>query len=157
WPVVLRPALRYPLVTLVVSVGALVALAVPALGMKLQFPGAKDLPRTTAAMQAYDRLTAAFPSTGTTHTVAVKAAPEKAGQVRAALTELARRTDADPLFAPFDARGPQVETSDDGRVSFLEVATPYAGRSDQARQSLERLRTDLVPATVGKVSGAEYA
>jgi RND superfamily putative drug exporter len=157
WPVVLRPALRYPLVTLVVSVGALVALAVPALGIKLQFPGAEDLPRTTAPMQAYDRLTAAFPSTGTTHTVAVKAAPEKAAEVRAALTELARRTDADPLFAPFDERGPQIETSADGRVSVLEVATPYAGRSDQARQSLERLRTELVPATIGTVGGVEYA
>ena len=62
--------------TLVVSVGLLLALAAPALGMKLKFPGMEDLPRTTPAMQAYDRLTAAFPSTGTNHVVAVRAPAE---------------------------------------------------------------------------------
>jgi RND superfamily putative drug exporter len=156
WPAVLRPALRFPLATLLVSVAALIALALPAFGMKLQFPGEQDLPRTTPAMQAHDRLTAAFPSTGTSHLVAVKAAPEKAGEVRAALTDLARRTATDPLFTPFDT-GPQIRISADGRVTVMEVATPYAGRSDDARRSLDHLRTDLIPATVGTVSGAEYA
>ena len=61
WPALLRPALRHPRVTLVVSVGLLLALAAPALGMQLKFPGMEDLPRTTPVMQAYDRLTAAYP------------------------------------------------------------------------------------------------
>jgi RND superfamily putative drug exporter len=156
WPALLRPALRAPLATLLVSVLALVALALPALGMKLQFPGMEDVPRTTPAMQAYDRLTAAFPSNGTSHLVAVQAAPEQATQVRAALTELARRTAGDPMFVPSDTE-PQIRTSADGRVSLLDVATPFAGRSDDARRSLDRLRTVLLPATVGTVTGAQYA
>ena len=90
WPALLRPALRHPLVTLVVSVGLLLALAAPALGMKLKFPGMEDLPRTTPAMQAYDRLTAAFPSTGTTHVVAVQAPAGRGGGRRSrALDDLA--------------------------------------------------------------------
>ncbi|MBO4206345.1 MMPL family transporter [Micromonospora echinofusca] len=157
WPAVLRPALRAPVVTLVVSVGLLLALAAPALGMKLKFPGMEDLPRTTPAMQAYDRLTAAFPDTGTTHQVAVRAPAGQAERVRVALTELAGRAAADPLFAPLPAAGPEIDVSADGRVSVLTVATPYASRTDEAVRSLERLRADLLPATVGQLSGVEYA
>jgi RND superfamily putative drug exporter len=157
WPFILRPALKYPLVTLLVSATALVALAVPALGMKMKFPGAEDLPRTTPTMQAYDRLTAAYPSNGTTHVVAVKAPASEAGQVKAVLTDLADRAGADKLFAPYDGDAPDIDVSADRRVTTLVVATPYASRSDEAKQSLVKLRTELVPATLGKLSGAEYA
>ncbi|SCL51826.1 putative drug exporter of the RND superfamily [Micromonospora citrea] len=157
WPAVLKPALRAPVATLVISVGLLLALATPALGMKMKFPGMEDLPRSTAAMQAYDRLTAAFPSNGTSHTVAVRAPAAEADRVAAALTALAARASADPLFAPVEADGPKIEVSADRRVSVLEVATPHTSRTDEAGRSLDRLRDDLVPAALGGVPGVEYA
>jgi RND superfamily putative drug exporter len=160
WPAILRPALRYPVATLLISTLLLLALAVPALGMKMKFPGAEDLPRTTAAMQAYDRLTAAFPSTGTSHTVAVRAPAAQRAEVNAVLIQLADRAHADKLFAPADGAEPKIAVSADGRVSTLEVATPFASRSDQAKQSLDKLRTELVPATLGKLTNktnVEYA
>ncbi|MBQ0900685.1 MMPL family transporter [Micromonospora sp. U21] len=157
WPAVLRPALRAPVPTLVISVGLLLALAAPALGMKLKFPGMEDLPRTTPAMQAYDRLTAAFPSTGTNHVVAVRAPAEQADRVRAALTDLATQAAGDPLFAPTEADGPKIEVSADRRVSVLDVATPYASRDDRSVRSLEKLREDLVPAELRGIPGIEYA
>ena len=157
WPTLLRPALRYPLVTLVLSVGLLLAMAAPALGMKLQFPGAQDVPRTTPVMQAYDRLVAAYPSAGTTHIVAVDAPAERRAEVATALENLVRRTQGDALFAPADGVEPSLQVSSDGRVSILEVATPYESRSAEAATALERLRGDLVPATVGTVPGAEVA
>jgi RND superfamily putative drug exporter len=155
WPAVLRPALRAPLVTLVVSVAALLALAAPALHMKLKFPGSEDLPRTTAAMQAYDRLTAAYPSTGTTHLVAVKAPAGESARVRAAMTDLAHRAARNKLFAIDDRL--EIRSSADRTVTTMELATPYPGRSPQATESLDVLRTSLVPATVGQVPGAQYA
>ncbi|MET7835070.1 MMPL family transporter [Micromonospora sediminicola] len=157
WPAVLRPALRAPVATLLISVALLLALAAPALGMKLKFPGAEDVPRTTAAMQAYDRLTAAYPSNGTNHTVAVRAPAEQADRVRAALTGLAGRTATDPLFAPAEGDGPEIRVSADRRVSVLDVATPYASRSAEASRSLHELRDDLVPAALGGIPGVEYA
>ncbi|MDG4808319.1 MMPL family transporter [Micromonospora sp. WMMD1120] len=157
WPAVLRPALRAPVATLVISVGLLLALAAPALGMKLKFPGMEDLPRTTPAMQAYDRLTAAFPSAGTNHVVAVRAPAEQVDRVRAALTELSTRAAGDPLFAPVEADGPKIEVSADRRVSVLDVATPYASRDDRSARSLEKLREDLVPAELRGIPGVEYA
>jgi RND superfamily putative drug exporter len=157
WRRLLTPALRWPLATLLVSVIALLAVAAPALGMKLKFVGTEDLPRTTPAMQAYDRLSAAFPSNGTTHIIAVKAPAAEAGQVKAALTKLANDTQKDPLFAKLEATGPDIKVSPDNTISTLTVATPYAGRSDQARQSLDHLRQTLVPADLGGIQGAEYA
>lgn len=157
WPAVLKPALRAPVATLVISVGLLLALATPALGMKMKFPGMEDLPRSTPAMQAYDRLTAAFPSNGTSHTVAVRAPAAEADRVAAALTALAGAASADPLFAPTEADGPKIKVSADRRVSVLEVATPHASRTAEAARSLERLRADLVPAALGGVPGVEYA
>jgi RND superfamily putative drug exporter len=156
WSFILRPALRKPAVTLAVSVLALLALAAPAISMRLSFPGMEDLPRTTAAMQAYDRLVRAFPSTGTVHTVAVRVPAGGHDAVQSALTGLAERAANDPLFAPLD-EAPDVTFSKDGKVAMLDVATPFAGRSDQAKESLTRLRTQLVPQTVGAVPGAEVA
>ena len=155
WPALLRPALRAPLATLVLSVAALLALAVPALHMQLKFPSSQDLPRTTAPMQAYDRLTAAFPSTGTSHLVAVSAPAASAPAVRAAMRDLADRAARNPLFAVDDRL--EIRTSADGRITTMEIATPYAGRSAEAGRSLSVLRGTLVPATIGRVPGAEHA
>jgi RND superfamily putative drug exporter len=155
WPKLLRPALRYPLVTLLVSVAALGALALPALDMKLKSTGEEDLPRSIAVMQSYDRLTDAFPSEGTNHVVAVRAEPGQAEQVRAELTELSGRTQDNPLFANVTA--PVIEVSADQRVSTLEIPTPHAAGTEDGKRSLTELRGTLVPATIGTVSGAEYA
>jgi putative drug exporter of the RND superfamily len=157
WRRILRPALKRPAATLLVSVLALLALAAPALGMKLKFPGTEDLPRTTPAMQAYDRLTAAYPSNGTTHLVVVQAPAAQAAAVKGALTGLAERTQTDPLFAELEADGPKIDVSADGTVSVLDIATPFATRSDEAADSLHELRQNLVPAALGGIAGAKYA
>ncbi|WP_405061231.1 MMPL family transporter [Kribbella sp. NBC_01505] len=155
WPTVLKPALKHPVATLLVAVTALLAVASPALGMTLKFPGTEDLPRTTPVMKAYDRLTAAFPSTGTSHEVAIKAPANQAPAVKAALADLVQRTKSDRLFAQDGLEEPRV--SKDGTVTVLEVAAPFEGGSQQARDSLTKLRQELMPQTVGKVPGVEYA
>ncbi|NMO54763.1 MMPL family transporter [Actinoplanes sp. TBRC 11911] len=157
WRAVLRPALKRPLATLVISVLALLALAAPALGMKLKFPGTEDLPRTTPAMQAYDRLTAAYPSNGTTHDIVVQAPAAQAGEVKTALTKLSEATSGNPLFAPPEQDGPDIDVSPDKTVSVLYLATPFSMRSDKAADSLHELRETLVPQTLGGIAGAKYA
>lgn len=157
WPFMLRPALRRPLPTLLVSVGLLLALAAPALGMQLKFPGTEDLPRTTPAMQAYDRLAAAYPSNGTSHLVAVRGPAAQADAVKAALTGLATSAGGDRLFAPLEETGPKIEVSPDHRVSVLSIATPFSSRSDEAGQSLHRLRDNLAPDALAAIPGVSYA
>jgi putative drug exporter of the RND superfamily len=155
WPALLRPALKYPLVTLLISAGAMVALALPALNMTLRSAGPETLPRSIPVVAAYDDLTAAFPSHGTSHLVAVRAPAERAGEVQATLAELLERTSGDALFAA-DAQ-PEIRTSADGRVSTVQIAIPYGENSSEAGRSLALLRDVLVPETVGRVAGAEHA
>jgi putative drug exporter of the RND superfamily len=155
WSVALRPALKYPAVTLVLSAGALVALAVPAFGMTLKLTGIQDVPRSIPVMQAYDRMTKAFPSTGSEHVIVVSAPREREADVRSALDDLATRTATDPMYA-HDQR-PALTVSPNGTVTMLRVGTPYVSGTVDATRSLDKLRGDLVPATVGRVPGARYA
>ncbi|WP_455754562.1 MMPL family transporter [Streptomyces tanashiensis] len=154
WPVLLRPALVRPALTLVVSVGALLALALPALDMKLKQPGSDDLSRDIPVVQAMDRLTSAFPGKGTVHQVAVRAPAERADEVEAALKTLLRRTEGQELFA--HDRTPAVRASADKRVHTVAVGTPHSPKSDGARESLELLRA-WVPQVIAPVQDAEAA
>jgi RND superfamily putative drug exporter len=155
WSLLLRPALGHPLLTLIVSSCALLALAMPALEMTLRMPNAQDLTRGTWIEHSYDRLVAAFPSYRTSHVVVVKAPKGQIGKVTAALDALSQRACDDPMFAPGERS--KVTVSPNGLVAQLSVGTPYANGTPKANQSLHRLRAELLPATVGKVPGAEYA
>ncbi|MFC7481638.1 MMPL family transporter [Luedemannella flava] len=152
WNAILRPALRAPWLTLILSVAALVALAAPALGMTLKLTGLQDVPRSTAVMQAYDRLTKAFPSTGTSHVVVVRASAADQARVDTALGALAAKTANDPLFA--HDREPKLIHSPNGTVTMLEIGTPTIPGTADADRSLDKLRADYVPATLG---GLEHA
>ncbi|WP_055603504.1 MMPL family transporter [Streptomyces aureus] len=154
WPVLLRPALVRPALTLVVSVGALLALALPALDMRLKQPGSDDLSRDIPVVRAMDRLTAAFPGEGTVHQVAVRAPAGRADEVEAALRALLRRTEGRELFA--HDRTPTIRASADKRVHTVAVGTPHSPRSEGARESLELLRA-WVPEAIAPVQGAEGA
>ncbi|MBI0377884.1 MMPL family transporter, partial [Streptomyces albiflaviniger] len=151
WAALLRPASRHPLATLCVSVLALLALAVPLAELKITEMSRDTHSRDIAAMRVYDRLNAAFPDQRVTHQVVVRADAARSGEVGGALRELARRADADPLFSGAS----RVRTSADHRISVLELKVPYLGDSDQAYDSLDHLREDYLPATVGRVDGAE--
>ncbi|MGH3860626.1 MMPL family transporter [Actinokineospora sp.] len=155
WKAILKPSLRRPGVALVVAGGALVALAIPAAGMTLNSPSDADLPRSIPIMQSYDRMTAAFPSKGAVHAIAVRAPADAIAATDSAVTELTRRIQADPGFANDSA--PRVNRSADGRIFVIAAAIPHRGSSAEADQSLLWLRTNALPATVGAVTGAEFA
>ncbi|MFJ9695816.1 MMPL family transporter [Kitasatospora sp. NPDC101183] len=155
WSTMLRPSLRHPVVALVASVGALLLLAMPALGLKLKATGIDDLPRSIPAMQANERLTKSFPSQSDTHTVAVRVPADRVGELRAAVARLVERADRDDLFVHDPA--PVVLTSVDGTVATVAIGTRFDSSSDEARASLERLRKEIAPQTLGTVPGAQYA
>jgi RND superfamily putative drug exporter len=122
--------------------------------MTLQLPSAADLPRSIPEMQTYDRLTAAFPAAAS-GTSSRWSRGRAVGRGRSALAELADRTASDPLFA--HDRAPEVRASDDGRIFAMTIGVPFDDADERAAQSLQRLRGELVPQTLGKVSGVTYA
>lgn len=151
----MRPAHRHPAITLCVSVLVMLAVAAPALGLKLVDPGKDTFSRDIPAMQVYDRLTAAFPELLVKHEVVSRSTPEQAPEVRKALTELGRTAQADSFFARTGE--PVVRTSADGRISVLELAVPHPAPSDEAIASLEHLRHRYIPAAVGELTAVETA
>ncbi len=150
WPAMLKPALKYPARTLIVSVLALLALAAPALGMTLHSASGATLPRSIPAVQTLDRMAADFPGTQTSQDVVVSAPSQQATAVAAALTTLAGRLEGNPLFRTSDR--PTIRASADGRVHVLSVDVPFDGQAPQARQGVKLLRSDL--GTADRRSGA---
>ncbi|GAA2588458.1 MMPL family transporter [Streptomyces roseoviolaceus] len=152
WAALLRPAARHPLATLCVSVLALLALVVPLAGLKITEMSRDTHSRDIPAMRVYDRLNEAFPEQRVTHQVVVRADAARSAEVGAALREVAGRAEDDRLFTGAS----RIRTSADNRTSTLELKVPYLGNSDEAYDSLDRLRDDFLPATVGRIGGAEY-
>ncbi|MGW0606571.1 MMPL family transporter [Streptomyces sp. NPDC002640] len=150
---VLRPVARRPVATLTVTVVGLLALAAPVLGLKLTDMGRETHSRAIVAMQVYDRLNAAFPELKSMHQVVVRADADRAPEVTAALRDLASGLEDDPRLAG----AARLTTSPDRRISMLQIQVPHHVSSDQARTSLEDIRTTHVPETVGRVPGAETA
>ncbi|MFF4569109.1 MMPL family transporter [Streptomyces sp. NPDC001410] len=152
WSALLRPAARHPLATLCCSLLALLALVLPLTGLKITEMSRDTHSRAIPAMRVYDRLNAEFPERRVAHQVVVQAPAERSAQVTGELRALARRATADPLFTDYA----RIRTAADHRTSTLELRVPYLGNSPQAHDSLEQLRHDYLPATVGKVTGARY-
>ncbi|MET0741101.1 MAG: MMPL family transporter [Candidatus Nanopelagicales bacterium] len=157
WPTILKPVLAKPAIAFIVSAGLLIALALPALGMVLRNPGVEDLPRSIPEMQTYDRLTAAYPSEGISHTVAIWTEDGTAldqDAVDAAVADLETQATSSGLFAETE-EPVTAEYSLDGSVAQVDLPLPYTDEDPRAVESLDLLRDDLLPATVDQVSTTE--
>ncbi|MFD5397691.1 MMPL family transporter [Streptomyces sp. NPDC127097] len=155
WRALLRPATEHPARTLCVAVLVMLALAAPALGMQLRVLNKDSHSREIPALQTYDRLTTAFPELRVQHQIVVRAPAAESSEVAAALRQLSARAQSDPLYAK--GVTPLVKTSRDHRTTTMELSTPHKVSSPEAIASLDRLRRDYLPDTVGAVPGAEFA
>ncbi|GAA4083169.1 MMPL family transporter [Nocardioides kongjuensis] len=142
---ILGPVVRQPVAALVVSSVGIVALAVPALGMRTHQASLETLPADIPAVQTLRSITEAFPAEGTAAQVVVTgAAPADA---RAALERLADRAGTDG----FATDGVQVRTSSDGGTSVVDLPMPYEESDDRATAAIERLRSALAPAALDRL------
>ena len=154
WPAILKPALNHPGRTLAVSVALLGALALPALGLRLQSDTAKSLPTSIPQTQTLHRLTDAFPSRNTTQTIVVKASAGQAKTVVAQLNALQAKAQATRYFDGGLGDQP-MRASADGTVHVLDIDTPYDAESTQAHRALTLLREQLVPQAMAGIPGAQ--
>jgi len=155
WRAVLRPVLARPAIAFTVGAGVLVALAVPALGMKLGDPGVDDFPQDKPAIAAYSRLVELFPDEGASHEVVVWS--EHGGSldraaVGAAVAELDTQLQGDDRFAVENPL--RAKYALDGDVAMIDVPIPDDYSSEAAVESLDALRAD-VAGTLGAVAGTE--
>jgi RND superfamily putative drug exporter len=144
---------RRPLIWSVAAGGLLVALAVPALGMRTTLPGAEELPRTFATVEAYNRLTAAFPQQGATVSVVVKAPASAAVEVEAALTAGWRAAASGTGVVPGGA--PTVQTSRDSQVHVLSLAVPVELSDPAFDRAVDAVRARVVPVVQADLAGTD--
>ncbi|MEU5534256.1 MMPL family transporter [Streptomyces sp. NPDC020362] len=152
WTAVLRGVLARPLVSVVVAVGALLAVAAPALGMKTQqLTLDQEFGNSLPMVQTYDRINEAFPGGSEPAQVVVKAKDINAPEVRKALSEFREQA-----ISSGASRGP-VDVKLHAAQNVAVVSVPLVGGSDmdKAVKSLETLRDTVRPATLGKVEGVE--
>jgi uncharacterized membrane protein YdfJ with MMPL/SSD domain len=153
WGAILDRVLARPVISVLAAGGLLVALSVPALGMQLKNPGTEGVSRSEPIMRTLDRIDAAFPGGSVPATTVIRAEDVTTPEVQAAIREL-----HDQAIATGRLSEPSsVEISPDKTVAIVSLAIKGTGTDAASNRSLEVLREDVVPATVGALDGAEVA
>ncbi|MFE9439923.1 MMPL family transporter [Streptomyces sp. NPDC006602] len=152
WTAVLKAVLARPVISVVVAAGALLAIAAPAVGMKTQnLTLDQEFGDSLPIVQTYNRVNDAFPGGSEPAEVVVKADDINAPEVRDALA--AFKAEA---VASGASRGPvEIKLHDQQNLAFVYVPLVGGSDLDKAGASLEKLRDEVRPATLGKVDGVE--
>ncbi|MDT7845357.1 MMPL family transporter [Streptomyces justiciae] len=152
WTAVLSGVLKRPMVSVVVAAGALLAIAAPALGMKTQnLTLDQEFGDSLPIVQTYDRVNAAFPGGSEPAEVIVKADNINSADVQNALADFKEQA-----VASGASRGPvEIKLHQQQNLAFVYVPLVGGSDLDKAGASLEKLRDEVRPATLGKVDGLE--
>ena len=153
WDGVLRRVLRHPWLSGGIAVWALVVLALPTLSIHTKLPGFADLPRSVPVVRTYAQIQKAFPGTPAPAVIVVKAADVDAPNVRSALAAL--RSQA---LASGAGLAPVTTTVNPARtVARVEVPLPGDSEDATSLHALLVLRNQILPATLGRLPGVEFA
>jgi uncharacterized membrane protein YdfJ with MMPL/SSD domain len=153
WGAILDRVLARPLISVILAGGLLVALSIPALGMQFKEPGTEGISRSEPIMRTLDRVDAAFPGGSVAATTVIKADDVTTPEIQAAIKDLRDTAIATGhLSEPFS-----VDISPDKTVAVVSLAVEGKGTDAESNRSLEVLREQVVPATVGKLDDAEVA
>src|SRR5438477_316163 len=145
--------LRHPAASIALAGGLLVLAATPVMSMHTKLPSFTDMPRELPIVKTYKAVVAAFPGAPTPAAVVVRAPNVRAPVVATAIRSLERRAVASgQMFQPIT-----MSVSPDKTVA--DIAIPLAGNGDNAASlaALRTLRSVVLPATLGNVSGVDYA
>jgi RND superfamily putative drug exporter len=151
WGAVVDRVLRRPALSAALAAALLLALAAPALQLRLAAQGTESFPRSLEVIKTYDSMQQAFPGTALPANVVVKAPNVNAPAVRDAIDRLEQRALASGrAYEPIT-----VDANTAGTVANITV--PIAGNGTDAASTavLRLLRETIVPETVGAVPNTE--
>jgi putative drug exporter of the RND superfamily len=134
---------RRPWIAAIAGTAVLLALAAPALGMRLGFPDAGNDPPDTMTRQAYDLNTEGFgPGTNGPLVIAAEL-PDPAAKAR--IDSFARRLRGEPGVAFVPA--PQINA--EGNAAIVTVIPRGSPQDKETTDLVHRLRDDVVPEELG--------
>jgi putative drug exporter of the RND superfamily len=147
WGSIVRGVMRRPVVSLVVSVGVLLALALPLLEFQTGEAGIRTMPDRFASKQGFLALEEEF-GAGTTDDVQVVVDGEVAVETHAAIRRLADEIEANPAF-----RQVEVGFYPDRNLAVIEAFPAGDSRDEQALDAVRELRETEIPGTRVLVTG----
>jgi uncharacterized membrane protein YdfJ with MMPL/SSD domain len=152
WGAIVDRVLRRPLLSAVVAGGLLLALAAPALQLRIATPGPEAaFPKSLDIVKTYERMQEAFPGTALPASVVVKAPTVNAPAVQEAIDRLERRArESGQMGEPIT-----VEVNEDATVANITVPIAGTGIDPASNTALAELRDEIVPETVGALPGTE--
>jgi putative drug exporter of the RND superfamily len=137
-----RFALRWPLTSLVVSSLLLLALAFPALQMRIGFSSVDTLPEHLETRQAFDLLQGSFRLGSISDAYVVIDGDPRAPGLDAAVQRLREALRVDPAFV---ADGLRDRLDASGGLRVLAIPMPGDAESAAAHLGIERLRREHLP------------
>jgi len=152
WGPIVDRVLRRPLLSALVSGGLLLALAAPALQLRIATPGPEAaFPKSLDIIKTYDRMQQAFPGTALPANIVVKAQNVNTPAVRNAIAQLERRArESGQMGEPIT-----LDVNKSATVANITVPIAGTGTDPASNTALAELRNEIVPATVGALPSAE--
>jgi len=152
WKKVLTPAMRHPGIAAAVAGGALVLMALPVVHLHTAQSGLDALPNSAPTVSTIKKVQDKFSDgTAAQSLVAVKADAD-APATQHAIAALKARAVAAGITSG------SIDTDVNAAHTVVRVDIPLVGKGtdDTSMAALRTLRNDVLPATVGKLDGAEY-
>ena len=149
WGAIINRVLKRPVISVVLSAGLLIALAIPAFQLRTAQPSFDTFPQNL--LTTYNRLKEAFPGTEISANVVVKAPNVEAPEVQEAIGQLQwRAIDSGVMNDPID-----VDVNAAKTVATVAIPIEGDGTDATSKLALTTLRDEIVPVTVGTLAGAE--
>jgi len=151
WGWVVARVQRRPLASLVVSTALLVALALPALDLRTGSAGVRTIPDGYASKDGFNALQREL-GVGTVDSAEIVVEGDvSAPRVRQGIERLRDELANDPGF-----RSPEITYGPNRDLAVVEALVVGDSRDEQAVQSIERLRQEVVPAALGGTGVTTY-
>ena len=141
WGAVVRAVIRRPVVFLVTFTALLIALAVPAAGLKLGASGVSTLPNRLESKKGYEALVRDFPRASASPALIAVVGNVDTSPGRSAIARLRRELARDPVFGRSDLR-----VTPQGDVAAIGVEVGGDKTGDRALSAVRHLRSTVIPA-----------
>jgi uncharacterized membrane protein YdfJ with MMPL/SSD domain len=151
WGAIVDRVLHRPVLSAVLAGGLLLAIAAPALQLRMATLGVDTFPKSLPVVKTYNRMQQAFPGEALPASVVVKAPNVNAPAVRKAITRLEQRALASGrMYEPIT-----VDVNKDATVANITVPIAGTGTDAASNAALALLRKEIIPETVGALPNAD--
>ncbi|MFL6288633.1 MAG: MMPL family transporter [Actinomycetes bacterium] len=150
WTRAVSAVLRHRVIALVAGVALLLIAAAPVLGLRTGTAGVSTLPDSTVAKAGLVAMDESFPKNANSDPAQVVISGDiAAADISSAMDDFEAAVADDPEFGT-----PQRQEAPNGDLALINVPLLGGSDSEAARDGVERLRTELVPAAFGDTAAS---